>query len=404
MRISQSTARRLALQCQGLDGQWKLPKGKEGVAQVIERLGYVQIDTIAVVQRAHHHTLWCRRPDYAPQMLHELQARDRGVFEYWAPAASYIPMCDYRYYLQRMRAFAERSRTRQWLEDNTQVIQEVRGRIRKEGPLGSADFKAPPEFRRGTWWSWKPAKRALETLFSMGELMVTERRNFQRIYDLRERVLPPGTDTTEPDVDEMGRFMTRWILGTHGVASVNDTRWRGQWWRKVIPEAMQELSDSGEATPVDVEGAEGETYYALTEVLEEVSKECQSRTSLHVLSPFDNLVISRRRLKQLFDFDYRLECYTPAAKRKYGYFSLPILWGEQFVGRMDSKADRKSATFIVRQLTFEPDVANVDDLLPVLAERLRAFVAFNGCEEIIVERTEPPRVRAALERELGIGD
>jgi uncharacterized protein YcaQ len=337
-------------------------------------------------------------------MLDELQARDRRVFEYWAPAASYVPMRDYRYWLTRMRAFAERPRTHQWLEENAQVTEEVRGRIDKEGPLGSADFKAPPEFKRGTWWSWKPAKEALETLFSMGELMVTERRNFQRIYDLRERVLPPGTDTTEPDVDEVGRFMARWILGSHGVASVNDTHWRGRWWRKIISEAIRELTDSGEVTPVDVEGAEGETYYALTEVLEEASQECQRRMSLHILSPFDSLVTSRRRLKRLFDFDYRLECYTPAAKRRYGYFSLPILWGEQFVGRMDSKADRKSETFMVRQLTFEPDVGDFDDLLPVLAERLRAFVVFNGCEGIVVERTEPPGVRVSLERELGIGD
>jgi uncharacterized protein YcaQ len=307
-------------------------------------------------------------------MLDELQARDRRVFEYWAPAASYVPMRDYRYWLTRMRAFAERPRTHQWLEENAQVTEEVRGRIDKEGPLGSADFKAPPEFKRGTWWSWKPAKEALETLFSMGELMVTERRNFQRIYDLRERVLPPGTDTTEPDEDETGRFMARW------------------------------MTDSGEVTPVDVEGAEGETYYALTEVLEEASQECQRRMSLHILSPFDSLVTSRRRLKRLFDFDYRLESYTPAAMRRYGYFSLPILWGEQFVGRMDSKADRKSETFMVRQLTFEPDVGDFDDLLPVLAERLRAFVVFNGCEGIVVERTEPPGVRVSLERELGIGD
>lgn len=407
MKISRSTARRMALKCQGLNGPWLLPQGKEGVAQVIERLGYVQIDTIAVVQRAHHHTLWSRRPDYMPQMLHELQAVDRRVFEYWAPAASYVPMRDYRYYLPRMRASAERPRTRQWLEGNAQITQEVRDRIHSEGPLGSIHFKTPPEFKRGTpgtWWSWKPAKQALETLFSMGELMVAERHNFQRIYDLRERVLPPGTDTTEPDVDEVGRFMARMILGSHGVASVNGTHWRGQRLRKVIYEAIQELNDSGEVTSVDVEGAEGEAYYALTKVLEEASEEGRSRSYLHILSPFDSLVISRHRLKRLFEFDYRLECYTPAAKRRYGYFSLPVLWGEKFVGRMDSKAERKSGTFIVRQLTFEPDVDGFDDLLPLLADRLRAFAAFNGCGEFVVERTEPGKVRNLLEFELGTGD
>jgi len=242
----------------------------------------------------------------------------------------------------------------------------------------------------------------------MGELMVAERRNFQRIYDLRDRVLPPETDTVEPDVDEMGRFVIRRVLATQGIASSDgsaDGVRRGMSrWRKTITKGMKDLGDSGEVVPVEVAGVSGRTYYALSELLEEASEQPQYPKPLHILSPFDHLVIFRRRLRELFGFDYRLECYTPAAKRKYGYFSLPILWGKQFVGRMDSKADRKSATFIVRQLTFEPDVDAFDDLLPVLAERLHAFAAFSGCEGIIVERTEPSKVRASLERELGIGD
>jgi len=307
-------------------------KGKEGVAQVIERLGYVQIDTIVVVQRAHHHTLWCRRPDYAPHMLHELQAKDRRVFEYWAPAASYVPTCDYRYYVPRMRAFAERPRTRRWLDQNAQLTNEVLDRVRKEGPLGSADFKAPPGFKRGSWWSWKPAKRALETLFSMGKLMVTERRNFQRIYDLTERVLPADTDTTEPDWDEVGRFVVRRTLASHGVGSSHDIRWGSGRWRKVISDAIEELHDSGEVTRVEVEGLDGDDYYALIEIIEETSDQSQDRMGLLILSPFDNLVISRHRLKRLFDFEYALECYLPASKRRYGYFCLPDPLGRAVCG------------------------------------------------------------------------
>ena len=174
-------------------------------------------------------------------------------------------------------------------------------------------------------------------------------------------------------------------------------------WRKPISGAIEELSDSGEVTSVEVEGLDGEPYYVLTRVLETAPDRSQSPVPLHILSPFDNLVISRGRLRKLFDFEYSLECYLPATKRRYGYFSLPILWGEQFVGRLDSKADRKSRTFIVRRLTLEPDVDSTDDLLPVLAERVRRFAAFNGCEGIIVERTEPHTVRAALERELDSG-
>ena len=402
MKLSMSDARRLALRCQGLDGRWGLPAGKEGVARAIERLGYVQIDTIAVVQRAHHHTLWARCPDYDPQMLHELQARDRRVFEWWASAASYIPMCDYRYYLPRMRAAARQPRTRKWMQENRQLVEDVLARIRAEGPLGSADFEAPDGFNRGTWWSWKPAKRALETLFDCGELMVTERRNFQRLYDLRERVLPPDVDTTEPAAGEVARFETRRALGSLGFAPVDDVRWRQWASQRTGVETVHALVDAGEVVTFEIEGMDGQTFCALAEVLAEAVGLQEDGTPLHILSPFDNLVIRRGWLKTFFGFDYRLEAYTPAAKRRYGYFCLPLLWGERFVGRMDAKADRKPGTFIVRRLTFEPSCGDFDALLPALVTRLRAFAAFNGCERIVVEQTEPAYAGVPLARALSL--
>jgi len=403
MRISLSLARKLALQHQGLDGQWEPPEGKEGVAQVIERLGYVQIDTIAVVERAHHHTLWSRRPDYAPQMLHELQAQDRRIFEWWAPAASYLPMGDYRYYLRLMRAHAERSRTRQWLAENAHVAKEVVDRIRQEGPLGSADFKPPEGFKRGSWWSWKPAKRALETLLDVGELMVSKRRNFQRIYDFTERVLPPETDTTEPSPREMERFQVRRVLGNLGVASSNEIL-RGFSHRKTVSTGcLKELVESGEVRTVEIEGLDGSARYALREALEEAALPTGAQARLHILSPFDNLVIRRRWLEAIFGFAYRLECYLPAARRRYGYFCLPILWGERFVGRLDAKADRRRSTLILRKLILEPDRLDHDALLPALVERLAAFARFNGCGGIVVEQTEPSSIEVPLARALEAG-
>ena len=377
----------------------KLPAGKEGAAHVVERLGYVQIDTIAVIQRAHHHTIWSRHPEYIPQMLHELQARDRRVFEYWTHAASYLPMSDYQYYLPRMRAFAESARTRAWLEGNAQLAQHVIGRIREEGPLRSADFSAPPG-KRGSWWDWKPAKRALEMFFSMGELMVTERRNFQRIYDLRERVLPEGTDTSEPDPGELGRFIVQRVLGLHGVASAGEIQGNSN----AASEGIEELVDSGEVVSVEVEGLDGGPFYALREAVEDAMNARGNRRRLHLLSPFDNLVIRRGRLRALFDFEYKLECYLPAAKRRYGYFCLAILWGEHFVGRLDPKADRKKKTFIVRKLIFEPEFRAYEDVLPALAEKLHAFAAFNGCERVVVEQTDPTKVKAPLRRALKLAE
>ena len=401
MKISGSTARRLVLYCQGLDGQWQLPEDKEGVAQTVERLGYVQLDTISVIQRAHHHTLWVRRPDYEPRMLHDLLAHDRRVFEGWTHAASYIPMRDYGYYLPRMRA--RRSNARQWLEQHEQLVEGVLDRIRVEGPLGSVDFKAPDGFKRGAWWSWKPAKQALETLLAVGDLMVTERRNFHRFYDLTERVLPDWVDTTEPGPGEVARFQVRRALGALGVASRSEIQWkRGN--GKAVSKALEELADSGEIMPVEVDGWKGRPCYALVEVLEGTAGQVGGALggeSLHILSPFDNSVILRQWLEKIFRFEYRIECYVPEAKRRYGYFALPILWGERFVGRVDAKTDRNSQTFIIKQLTFEPQVADYDGLLPALAEKLRAFAAFNNCERIAIERVEPEKIKSGLERALG---
>ena len=164
MKLSLSRARRLAIHAQGLDGRWRLPKGKEGAAQAIERLGYVQIDTIAVVERAHHHTIWARCPDHTRADLHELLATDRRVFEYWANAASYVPMSDYRYYVPRMRAAANRRHAWYLSAEGREIREHVVERIRNEGPLGSIDFKAPEGRKRGSWWDWKPPKQAMEML------------------------------------------------------------------------------------------------------------------------------------------------------------------------------------------------------------------------------------------------
>jgi uncharacterized protein YcaQ len=400
MRISLSTARRLAIGAQGLDGQWRLPKGKEGVARAVERLGYVQIDTIAVVRRAHHHTLWCRRQDYQPGMLHDLQAKDRQVFEYWCPAASYLPMADYRYYLPTMRGIASAPKTRAWLADHAKLVDDVVKRIRREGPLASADFAAPEGRTRGPWWDWKPAKQALERLFSMGELMIAERRNFQRVYDLTERVLPSDADTEEASDQERARFVVERALGGRGVASLNEMRWAWIADRAAVSAALADMLESGDVTAVEIRGLDGGPHYALTKALEGAAARTRGRRHLHILSPFDSLVANRRRLRALFDFDCKLECYFPEAKRRYGYFCLPILWGDRFVGRLDPKADRKQKTLTVRKLMLERDFKDYEPLLPALAEKLRAFAAFNECERVVVEETEPRKLRAPLTRAL----
>ena len=392
IRFSLDVARRMALHAQMLDGRSYIPKGKEGVAQTIETLGYVQIDTISVVERAHHHTLWIRQPDYEADMLHELQAVDRRVFEYWGHAASYLPMADYRFYLPRMRSFSApvTSWERYFIEKHEPLTGSVLERIQQEGPLSSKDFKPPPGKKRGEWWDWKPAKGALEVLFWRGELMVTERRSFQRVYDLTERVLPSDVDTRTPEDDELGRFLVHRALSAYGMAQEKEIREHIRAaGKEVIAQSVADMVDGRELIRVEVESLDGVNYFALPGWVEESSQLDKIPTKVHIISPFDNLIIQRERIKSIFDFDYTLECYLPAAKRKYGYFSLPILWGEQFVGRLDPKAERKKNVLIVRNLVFEPQFKASDEFLAKFARALVDFMHFNHCESVEIENIAP---------------
>jgi uncharacterized protein YcaQ len=381
VNLSISQARRLALKRQLLDGHAGLPPGKEGVLRCVERLGYVQIDTINVIERAHHHTLWTRLPVYRPEHLGELLAKDRRVFEYWGHAMCYLPMADYRFFIDRMRAFPGEGWQRRYVEKYGDLMEEVFDRIRAEGPLAARDFGGTTKGKG--WWEWKPAKIALDLLFSQGRIMVDRRERFQRFYDVTERVLPDWVDTTLPDDDERELFFTRRALAAHGLATLNDIRLhlrRSPKKRRYVDRLVEE----GEALPVRVEGI-GADFFALRETLETMDD--APVEGLRILSPFDNLVIQRDRVKRLFGFDYALECYKPPAKREMGYFALPILWGEGFVGRIDLKADRKKKRLLVQGLWWEDGVRVGEELRGALRDELDGLAAFNGCAEVVDWKT-----------------
>jgi uncharacterized protein YcaQ len=394
--VSLEQARRLAVRAQRLDGRPDLPPGKDGVAQTIERLGYVQIDTIAVVERSHHQTLRARVADYAPAMLHDLQAVDRRVFEYWGHAASYLPMADYRYYLPRMRRSPTSERGRAWMAGNADVTELVLKRIREEGPLASKDFKAPEGRQGGTWWDWKPSKMALEMLLMQGKLMIAERRSFQRVYDLTERVLPGSVDTTVPCEADVSRFLIRRALRAYGVArerEIGDHIHGGN--RAEIATTLASLTEEGEIVRLSVESLDEHPVFALPEVLEREDERLGEPRCV-LLCPFDNLIIQRERTKWLFDFDYTLECYVPGPKRKHGYFVFPILFGDALIGRLDPKADRKSKTLLIRTLRFEPAFDRFDEYLPIFADTLARFAHFNGCEAVTFDVIKPTGLKRAL--------
>ncbi len=402
--ITEKTARRMVLHAQLLDGRTRIKSGSAGVAQVVDHLGYVQIDTISVIERAHHHTLWTRASRYRPEHLHQAHALDRAVFEYWGHAASYLPLKDYRFYLPLMKSFYDPKNAwyRGWGERYGAFLEPVLRRIREEGPLAARDFENLAPRGQGPWWDWKPAKAALETLFWRGELMIRERRGFERIYDLSERVLPAGTDTREPSAAELGRFIVGRALAALGVAGEREIRdYIRIGDRSIIAGALREMLAAGEIARLGVE-CQGGAAYALLPALAEAGRLRAVAPRVRLLSPFDNLVISRSRLQERFGFDYTLECYVPEPKRRHGYFVLPILFGENIVGRLDPKADRMSKTLIVRYLAIEPAFTDLDGLVPELGRALGEFARFNGCESVRLENIRPGKILAPLKRALAV--
>jgi uncharacterized protein YcaQ len=391
--------RRMALDAQGLLRNAPFGRGRSGAQKAIEHLGYIQIDTISVVERAHHHTLWARVPNYRQAHLEQL-VRAGKVFEYWAHAAAYLPIRDYRYALPRMEAHA--AGQVRWIRSrDKQLMDAVLQRVAEEGPLKARDFETP-EGHKGGWWGWKPAKRALEELFMQGRLMIAGREGFEKLYDVPERVLPDDIDTSMPTTDDLAVHLVDSTLRAHGVAQAKECVYnrRSRELRKSVETILRERTDAGSLVALRSKANNG-VYYASPELLEQSSPRAQSRVAL--LCPFDNALIQRDRGKRIHDFDYQLECYVEAPKRKFGYFCLPVLYRDEFIGRMDAKADRKSGDFIVQALHFEREFADLDELLPPLSATVGDYAAFNGCDSVRVERVEPAAfltpVRRALENQ-----
>lgn len=394
IQITKDQARNFFLQKQLLSNA-KLAKGKKGALQVIEKLGYVQIDTINVIERSHHVVLFTRCPDYQTSYLDTLHA-EKKLFEYWAHEASYIPMSDFRYYLPAMKRLTKKyAFIRNWIKKHRALMKRVKQRIIREGPLSARDFKDVKNRKRGTWWDWKPAKTALEMLFWQGDLMIKERKNFQRVYDLTERVIPSDVDQTYPAEDEENEFFIRKALGALGVATIQDIN-RYFTVSSRLNAMLQRMHNTGDITEININELK-KKYYCLSEDITRLQR-CKKITDNNVrfLSPFDNAVILRDRTEALFDFTYALECYTPRSKRKYGYFCLPILWRNELVGRIDPKADRQENTFIVNNLYIEKDVTEKKRFMHALSAALHIFAAFNSCERVAVSKQVPAHTRRQL--------
>ena len=371
-----TSLRRLALQQQGLGQTPMFAAGLAGSLQAIGHLGYVQIDTISVVERAHHHVLWSRVPDYDLGHLNQLVAAQQ-VFEYWYHAAAYLPMRDYRYALPQMEE-VQAGNSRYFNRGDAVLMREILARAKDEGSIRLRHIAKNPQDQSGGWWNTGPARRSIEQLFMQGDLMVCERGGMEKVYALRETCLPSGLDVSTPTTAEYAAYLFDTTKRAHGVFT-----WKqllhlktGTAMRDAMRVVVNERLDAGEISAITLEN--GAQVYADVALMQGVA----SSEAVKILSPFDNVLIHRERLSALFGVDFRIECYVPAAKRVFGYFCLPIVFGDSVVGRMDCKAHRSSKTLQVLSLHWEQAQFATPEVVALLGQELRRYVTFNQCSEL----------------------
>jgi uncharacterized protein YcaQ len=395
-----SAARAMALYAQHLtepDHQNGELANKNAVYRAVKDLGCVQIDTLHVVQRSHYLILWSRLGGYDPADYDDLlyDPQDRRLFEGWRHSASIIPLEDYRYQIPHMHSVRQNptKMSRDWLSEpfNQELLQSVYERIKVEGPLRARDFAYKGPQREG-WWDWKPAKNALEYLFAWGELMIADRVNFQRLYDLSQRVLPEWVEVSEPTFETSHRFWLEQGVRALGICQPLQAADYSYRKRNAARGYLTKMLDEGIFIQVNVRISDGSVqphiiHHQDQHLLEKAADGDIPLQRTTFLSPFDNLFWARGRDKQFWNFRNLLEAYKPAPTRIWGYFNMPILHHDQLVGRIDPKVDRKSKRLIIKSIYLEEGIELQDELVSELAQAFHSFLAFHQAKDLVFERS-----------------
>ena len=381
--ITIQQARLVHLATQGMLNAPKQPATKQDVFSAIRRMGALQIDTISVVARSPYFVLFSRLGEYDPKWLDELLV-EKALFEQWAHAACFVPIEDFALVRRRILEGQRESYFGSWAEENKGTLDHVLETVRTNGPMRSADFES--EKSPGGWWNWKIEKAALEYWFARGELMVSRRDKFQRVYDLTGRVLPDWNDDAVPPLDEVNR---RLILNTVHTLGIARPQWIADYYRlkkKVVPPYLEELLEKDLLHQVTVEGWSEPALFAAEDapLIQDAVQGKLTADYTTLLSPFDPITWDRERARQLFNFDFTIQCYTPAAKRQYGYFPLPILHNGALVGRLDAKAHRKDGIFEVKSIYLENDAQPDEELANSLAGALRRCAAWHKTPRVVL--------------------
>lgn len=368
------------------------------IVNLVTALGYVQIDTLHVVNRAHYVTLWARFGSYHINDFHKLiyTAGQRRLYEGWGHAASIIPLEHYRYHRWRTdQKISFNPGYHQWLskKGSREMVDQMLGRIRSEGGLRVGDFKYEGP-QQGVWYDWKPPKMALEVLFAHGDLMVADRVNFQRVYDVKERVLPEWVNVTPVPPDEARRFCLEQAAKALGVFEPHHLTLYAYMRSTPAKSLIKALIEEGVLVAIQGESLNGvKTWMAHRDNLPLLQRAAEGdvkaeRTTF--LAPFDSLFWASDRDHKLWGFKQLLECYKRAEDRVYGYFCFPILHKDRLVGRFDPKLDRESGALSLNALYLEPGIEPDDALVARVAAAMRDFLSWHGAKSLKIEKSDPP--------------
>lgn len=354
LTLTSAQARAIWMRAQRLDETEPFGAGPAAARAAIEHLGYVQIDTINVIERCHHHILYARIPAYQRSDLASQQSAEKSVFEYWTHALSYVPTADLPFFIPAMKAY--RDNPSAWFGSVTRAeVSAMTRRLKNEGPLSIRDIDDDELVdKTHPWASRKPSKRVLQLMFYQGLVAIAERQGMLKTYDLIgrhfgwEKAPRPATER------QVTAYLLDRALRSQGIVSLDSICHLNAPAKKAVRELIESRVRRRLLVPVTIEGAEKIPHWTTSQALEQVAPPPANR--VHVLSPFDPLIIQRKRLKLMFGYDHIFEAYVPAAKRQYGYFALPVLVDDRVVAAIDLKTDRANQSLLVQQWTWLEDV------------------------------------------------
>ncbi|MFD2265011.1 winged helix-turn-helix domain-containing protein [Lacibacterium aquatile] len=369
--ISPALARAIWLRAQKLDTAEPFGSGPEAVRLATEHLGYVQIDTINVIERCHHHILFTRIPSYRREDLQQAQSVDKSVFEYWTHALAYVPSSDYRYFIAAMDGYTARPNS-EFVGASEQDYKALLKRIRTEGPLSIRDIEDEVLVEKTHLWaSRKPSKRALNFGFYSGDLTVSSRLGMLKSYELAARHFGWSRRPKAASEEQYAQYLLRRALRAQGIISLESATYGDARSKPLVKGLIEAAVKRKKLVPVQIKGAEASPLWVEPALLDSAPVD---PSVVHILSPFDPLIIQRKRLKLFFDYDHRFEAYVPPAKRVMGYFALPVLVGDRIVAAIDLKMDRQAGKLLVQKWNWiAPETPALQATIDEALHRFEAF-------------------------------